>query len=284
MQEARPQQGGLPAPRRSDEGQEPSLDEMSDRLGDHLFPTEEELRIVGLEPCETLVGAHVCGPHVGRLPWCETELGLLGEDRALESLELGPRLDAELLDEHPSGARESIEGFGLPARSEQRRHQLAPPAFAERLLANHGLEPGDQRSRVLVRQFRVDQVLERRPPKLVESLTLGRAETRVSEVLVRGPAPEPEGLLEECDRIARATRTECAAAVRGQLLEPHRIDEVSVDLEGVARSASIDQLPGTVGTYGQQGTTPPPDVRHERPRSGYRRLTALKLLGEIVRG
>src|SRR5439155_20890178 len=59
MHEARTQQGGLSAPRGSDEREEPPLGEMTNGLGDHLLPTEEELRIDRLEPCEPFVRTHV---------------------------------------------------------------------------------------------------------------------------------------------------------------------------------------------------------------------------------
>ena len=54
---------------------------MTDRLSNHVFPTEEELGIFRLESCESFIWAHV--DRLRRLPklWpCAFELGVLSED------------------------------------------------------------------------------------------------------------------------------------------------------------------------------------------------------------
>ena len=72
----------------------------------------------------------------------------MGEDRLLESLQLGARLDPELTDQHLPGAREGLECLRLTPGSVQGDHQLAPAPLAERLLSNHGLELGDELARI----------------------------------------------------------------------------------------------------------------------------------------
>ena len=59
MEETSTQQRRLPTARRTDECEEPPPDEVSDRLGDHVLPAEEELSIFGLESRKSLIGADV---------------------------------------------------------------------------------------------------------------------------------------------------------------------------------------------------------------------------------
>jgi hypothetical protein len=120
----------------------------------------------------------------------------VGEDRRLESLQLGARLDPELADQHLSGAREGLERLGLPPGSVERDHQLTPPPLAQRLLSDHRLELGDELARIRTGELRVDEILGGRSPKLLESISFGRAEARVPIALVGGASPQAEGFFE----------------------------------------------------------------------------------------
>ena len=64
----------------------------------------------------------------------------MAKDRALELLELGARLDPELVDEHRSGFAVCLERLGLPTGRVERPHQRGARAFAERMLANERLQ------------------------------------------------------------------------------------------------------------------------------------------------
>ncbi len=243
MHESRTQQGGLPTPRGSDEREEPSPDEVTDRLCDHLLPTEEEPCIDRLEPCESLVRAHIGWTH-GLRTWRPTafELGVVGEDRRLESLQLGARLDPELADQHLPGAREGLECLGLTPGSVQRDHQLTPPPLAQRLLSDHRLELGDELARIRTGEPRVDEVFGGRSSKLVEPIAFGRAEARVPVALVGGASPQTERLFEHWIGLCRAPGIEESMSFDRELLEADRVDLVTVALERVAVRTEDDDV------------------------------------------
>jgi hypothetical protein len=180
VEESRAQQGGLPAPRGADEGEEPAPDKVTDSLGHDLLPAAEELRVRGLESCQPLERAHVGGaPGLCAHRPAAFQPGVVGEDRRVEPLQLGARLDPELTDQYLAGAREDLQRLGLAAGSVQGHHQLAPPPLAERLLPDHGLKLGDQLTRTTGSEPRIDQILGRRAPELLEPLAFGRPEARV---------------------------------------------------------------------------------------------------------
>jgi hypothetical protein len=140
VEESRAQQGGLPAPRGADEGEEPAPGQVTDSLGHDLLPAEEELRVRGLESCQPLVRAHVGeAPGLRMHRPAAFQPGVVGEDRRLKPLQLGARLDPELSHQYPAGTREDLQRLGLAAGSVQGDHQLAPPPLAQRLLPDHGL-------------------------------------------------------------------------------------------------------------------------------------------------
>ena len=194
MEDARAQQGGLATPRGADECKEPSPDEVADRLGDDLFPAEEELRVVRLEPCEPFVRTHVGRADRFCIRRPVFEPGVVREDRRLEPLQLGARFDPELIDQHRAGTREGLERLGLTTGAVEREHELAPAPLAERLLSNHGLKVGDQLIRVPASELGFDQVFARSPSDLVEPLAFGSSEARIPIALIGSTSPEPERL------------------------------------------------------------------------------------------
>src|SRR5712691_2112319 len=286
MHEARTQQGGLPAPRGSDEREEPPLGEMTDGLGDHPLPTEEELRVHRLEPCKPLVRTHIGRTYgLGSHRLAAIEPSVVGEDRRLESLKLGTRLDPQFADQHLPGSREGVESLRLTPGSVQRDHQLAPTPLPEWLFSNHGLELRDELAWILAGEPRVDEILGRGASEFVEPLAIGRAEARVPVALVGGASPQTERLLEHRIGICRTAGIEESVALAGELLEPDRVNQVPVGLEHVPVSAEEDQLGVRVGPpAGPEGATEPRDVRDQRLLRVPRGTVTPKLLDEIVDG
>src|SRR5436190_10206443 len=170
---------------------------MTHSLGDHLLPTEEELGIDGVEPGETLVRAHIgrayrlCNRRATAF-----ELGIVGEDRRLESLQLRARLDPELTHQHLPGAGEDLKCFGLTPGSVEGDHQLAPSPLPHRLFANHRLELRDEPAWIFACESRVDEIFGGHPSKLVEPVAFRRPEPRIPVALVGGASPPSERLLE----------------------------------------------------------------------------------------
>ena len=160
----------------------------------------------------------------------------------MEPLQLGARLDPELTDEHLAGPQEGLERLGLAAGSVQGDHQLAPPPLAERLLSDHGLELGDQLTRITGSEPRIDQILGRCASKLVEPLAFRRPEARVPVALEGGAAPETERLLEQAIGLRGLSCREETVCVAGELLETKGVDQVSGGLQRVGSPPRHDDF------------------------------------------
>jgi hypothetical protein len=74
----------------------------------------------------------------------QLQRGVLPEDRPFELLESRTGLDSELVHEHSAGSLVGLQRLRLPAGAIQRRHQIPPQAFAERVLGDQFLELPDQ--------------------------------------------------------------------------------------------------------------------------------------------
>src|SRR5262249_19873137 len=131
---------------------------------------------------------------------------------------------------------------GLAAWSVQGDHQLAPPPLAERLLPDHGLKLGDQLTRTTGREPRIDQILGRRAPELLEPFAFGRPEARVPVALVGGAAPETERLLQQATGIPGVPGSKPPVPIVGQLLKAQGVDQVSGAFERVATPPGHDDL------------------------------------------
>lgn len=70
----------------------------------------------------------------------QIERGVLLQDRALESLQRGARLEADLLDQGPARCLVGLERLGLSPAAIQRGHQLPVQALAQRITGYEGLE------------------------------------------------------------------------------------------------------------------------------------------------
>src|SRR5262249_56123177 len=86
---------------------------------------------------------------------------VLPEDRALELLELGARLDPELVHERFARAPVDVERLRLTAGLVEREHQLAARPLAERVAVHELLELRDQTRVTAEGEVGVDAVLER---------------------------------------------------------------------------------------------------------------------------
>ena len=139
-----------------------------------------------------------------------------------------------------SGCTKHLECIRLASVPVQRKHQLASQALAEGVIAHERLELGDDLTLTTERKIRVDPVLERREPKLLESRDFGLRKIRVCKLGERGPTPETERLGEccGCGRVV-AVRKQLAPAL-DESLEPRCVELVHVEDCGVAVDACLD--------------------------------------------
>ena len=124
------------------------------------------------------------------------ETGFVAEDLRLESFELGAGLDSELVDEAGARILVDLQGFGLPARTIQRKHQLPAKRLAERMVAHERLELADHVSVLAELEIGVDPLAEDDEPQLLEPPGLRLCEVVERELSERWTPPQIEGGLQ----------------------------------------------------------------------------------------
>jgi hypothetical protein len=92
------------------------------------------------------------------------------------------------------------------------------------------------------------EVLGGRSPKLVESIAFGRAEAGVPVALVGGASPQTERLFEHWIGLCRAPSIEESMSFDRELLEPDRVDLVTVALERVTVRPEDDDIDVRAGS------------------------------------
>ena len=117
-----------------------------------------------------------------RPPRRRAELGVLFEDLALETPERLARLEPELGCEVLAAVLVHLQRLRLATRPVQGQHQLTAEALAERMALDEGLQLPDQLAVAAQSEIRVDPLLERGEPKLLEPGDLRLRERLVCEV------------------------------------------------------------------------------------------------------
>ena len=174
----------------------------------------------------------------GRRGGWRVERGIVREDRLVEVVQLGARLDPELLDEDLAGVPVGLQRVGLAAAAIQREHQLRVQALAPRVLAGQLLELGDQLGVAPGRQVGLDAQLQRRELQLLQPRDLGRRERRRGELRQRRPAPQRERLAQLAAARSRASGRQRLAAGGDQALEALGVELVGTHRAGGSPPAS----------------------------------------------
>src|SRR6476659_100628 len=86
---------------------------------------------------------------------------LVTEDLRLYPSELRAGLDSELLDEAGARILIDVQGFRLPARAIEGKHELPAKSLAERMASNQPLELADDVAVPAECEIRLDPLLER---------------------------------------------------------------------------------------------------------------------------
>src|ERR1051325_5666084 len=102
------------------------------------------------------------------------------EHRALESLEFGPWVDAELFDQRTARVLIGAQGIGLPPGSIQREDELRVEALAHRMRAHETDQRRDDLGVCTARELRVDEAFVRGEGELVETRLGITRETEVA--------------------------------------------------------------------------------------------------------
>ncbi len=124
----------------------------------------------------------------------------------MDLLQLGRRVDAELVGEPGAEPLVDVQRVGLPAAGREGPHQLAGEPLVQRVLEREGLELGDEGVRVAELEVGVDPVEDGHEPQVVEAGGVGgervvgrRRARRAGEGRA---APQREGLGEHVGRRA----------------------------------------------------------------------------------
>ena len=165
-----------------------------------------------------------------------------------------------------------VQRVRLAAGPIQREHQQLAGPFAQRILADEGLELGDDVRVTAELDVRGDPLLVRNEAQLVEPADLRLRPVVERELGKRRAAPEREGPEEQRAALVRGG----APRVRQQLLEPARVDLVGRHREHVSRRARDQDV--------RPERLPERDDRVvQRRRCGLRGLGAVELVHELIR-
>ena len=194
------------------------------------------------------------------------------QDGLLQPPQLRPRLEADLLVEHPPRRGVGLERLGLPPRPVQRDHELRVEALAQRVAPHERPQLRHQRVVAPEREVGVDAQLERLLALLVELGQRRRGERLVLEVAQEPAAPQRERGTQFLGGLRGPARLQVLAPRPPQRGEPPRVGLLRRDrgqVAGRARHhaprAARARVAGGRRAAGARSRRPPAD---RRPTAG----------------
>ena len=170
------------------------------------------------------------------------QLGVLTEDRLLQSAQIGARLETELVPQDRAKAPVDLERIRLPSAAVQRQHQLRRAALAGGLLRDERLKLRDDVVVEAEGELCLGEIVLRVEPDLTQPTTL---DIGVGEVCDdrEGLSPPKRERLSKVGRclLGRALR-EVTPSRGGEELELPGIDEVAFDPKHVAGGSSLEEV------------------------------------------
>ena len=193
------------------------------------------------------------------------------EDLPLQGLQLGARLDPELVHEPAPRRAVGLERLGLTSAAVERDEQLALEPLPERVRGDQRLELGQDVLMAAEREVGLDPILERRQPQVLEPPDLVLRERLVREVGERRSAPEPERLAEAVGGRGGLF----VARLLDERLEAGRVERVVLELKRVAGCMCRERAVA-------EGPAQACDVALDVLRGSLRRALAPELVDERV--
>ena len=117
---------------------------------------------------------------------------VMSEDRLLQPPQLRPRLQPQLLLQHPPRLLKALERVRLPAAPVEREHQLRPQPLSERILLDGGTELRHDLAMLAERERRLELLLESIDSQRLQPPRLAAEPRRLGQPLQRRTAPEAE--------------------------------------------------------------------------------------------
>ena len=262
----RERQARLAGAARPDQRDEPRLAAKECGHGGHLEPPADERRRGSGKPARRdPVRSRTAG-----------ERRVVPQHRALELLQRGRRLHAELV--HPCGARRTVclQRLGLPAGAVERQDQLPAQPLAVGMPLDQLLELGDDELGPAEREPRVDPQLDRLDPLFLQPLR-GRARrlVEIHEPGERWTAPQPDRLVERVRGLAGTSACERLMRLGDQAPETLEVELARLDVQPVGAAPGHDPL-------GAERLAQPVDVDLQRADRGLRRPLAPDRVDELA--
>ena len=126
--------------------------------------------------------------------------------------------------EQRAGAAVRGERVRLASGAVEREHQLPPEPLAVRMLADERLELVDELGRAAEREVRLDPLLEREQPQLLQALGLEPQRALVAESANGGPRHRSSALAQTIGRRGGPRHAPAPRALVAPALEPVRVD------------------------------------------------------------
>jgi hypothetical protein len=195
-------------------------------------------------------------PVTTQRPRGRLQRGILLQHLLVQPLQLGRRVDAELLGEQRLHALEGRERLCLPAGTVQSQHQVGPQSLAERVRDDQRLELCDELPAPTADERCGHVVLGRGDAQLLQTHHR-RDERRCAGEVAEGRAvpqlQRPPERLRGCVRLP----VEEPVPLSNQRLETQLVDLLGVDVQNVALTAAFDPLgaqdPAEMGDVALQG-------------------------------
>jgi hypothetical protein len=217
------------------------------------------------------------GASLGRV-----EHGLLAQDRLLDRPQARSRFEAQLLDVVAPRFPIRLQRLSLAAGAVEGEHELAAQPFAERVLGDESLQLRDQRRASADAELRLDALLERGEPQLLEAFDLHPRERFEGEVAERPAAPQRQRLVQLVQGTFRRVGRKRTPALLEQSLVPVEIDVLEAGTEHVAGRARDED--GLAGPVCVKRLAQPRHVRLYAVRGAGGRLVAPQLVDQDVPG
>lgn len=228
--------------------------------------------------------------------------GVPAQDRALQFLQRGPRIQAQLVGEDPAHLPQRLQGIRLPVRTGQRHHPQEPEPFAQRMLRRQRLQLRRDRRVPAEGQKGGRSVLERDHAQLGQPRPFRDRGGQLTQLDVRDPPPRRERGVELSDHLDQLTGAEPgpgdggpgrAAGPGAQALvggghggaEPGRVEGAVGQPKGVTGRDRDDDLgAGAGGPVGFEGAAQARDVDLQGRHGARRRRVAPQQIDEGVDG
>ena len=166
----------------------------------------------------------------------------MGQDRALQLLQLRPRFEPELIDENATRLLVGGERIRLPARAVQGEHQLGPKPLPQRVFPDKPLQLRHELAVLAEPESTIDPADHGVHALLAQLLDLVPSERLEGEIRERRSTPERERF--PVDRLGalRLSAPGQQAGSGGQIPEPPCIEPLLLDLQQVAARMGHDHV------------------------------------------